>query len=244
MADETTRGRPRRQGRKAPTRPQRLEIAEYDPLNYSSLARSCLVQLQVQPVHPLPLTVTFRGAGVYALYYKGSLEAYAEYVASEGQNPEKPIYVGKAEPTGGRKGAASGAATQGEELVRRIRSHVRSLDAVDSLSPDEFVCRFLVVVPLWIRMVERFLIEETRPPWNGSLDGFGIHDPGGNRSPIVSWWDAMHPGRPVALGWKAKIQYVRSREQAEGRLRDWLARPESERPVKIDDDDDQSTEDE
>jgi len=53
----------------------------------------------------------------------------------------------------------------------------------------------------------------------------------------------MHPGRPEALGWRANVQYVRSQEQALQRLRDWLARPEAERPVVIDDEDLENTPD-
>jgi hypothetical protein len=188
-------------------------------------------------MYPLPLSAVFNGAGVYALFYTGSLEAYSEYVSPSGEQPARPIYVGKAEPTGARKGAATGAATRGQELLSRLRQHTRSLGAVDNLNVSDFQCRFLVVVPLWIRMVERFLIEQTRPPWNGSLDGFGLHDPGKNRSPDVSWWDAMHPGRPTRLKWKANIQYTRTQDDAAHRFREWLAQPEESRAIVLEDDD-------
>jgi hypothetical protein len=63
-------------------------------------------------------------------------------------------------------------------------------------------------------MAERLLIERYRPIWNVCLDGFGLNDPGRERSPVVSWWDAMHPDRPAALGWKARIQRIRTVDDA------------------------------
>ena len=213
--------------------PSIQETEEYDPLDYANLARSCVVQLLSQPIHPLPLQRRFRGAGVYALFYTGGFPPYTP-VRSDPSNPIQPIYVGKAEPTGARKGAASGSATRGTELYSRLRQHVRSIAAVENLRVEDFLCRYLVVVPLWIRMVERFLIEDRRPPWNGVLDGFGLHDPGRGRSPEVSWWDAMHPDRPARLNWKANIQRTRTVEDAARELEAWLTSPT--RPVIVHED--------
>lgn len=208
--------------------------SEYDPLDYVNLARSCVLELLRQPVLELPLRRSFRGAGVYALFYAGDFPPYAPFGSMDQEEFMRPIYVGKAEPSGSRMGAASGEATRGNELYRRIQQHIRSIGAVGNLQIDDFRCRYLVVVPLWIRMVERFLVEDRRPPWNGCLDGFGLHDPGRGRSPVVSWWDAMHPGRPRALGWKANVQFSRDQQAAERRLREWLALPQERRPVAID----------
>lgn len=204
---------------------------EYDPLDYANLARSCVLELLKQPLYSLPLSRRFRGAGVYALFYTGEFEPYSEYRVAEQADATRPIYVGKAEPSGARMGAASGQATRGNELYNRIRQHTRSLGAVNNLRAEDFLCRYLVVVPLWIRMVERFLIEDRQPPWNGCLDGFGLHDPGKGRSPEVSWWDAMHPGRPTGLRWKADIQYTRDEKAAERWLREWLSRKPEDRPL-------------
>ncbi len=63
------------------------------------------------------------------------------------------------------------------------------------------------------------------PISNGPLDGFGLNDPGRERSPVVSWWDAMHPDRPAALGWKARIQRTRTLDEAIVRMQDWLVAP-------------------
>lgn len=158
------------------------QLPEYDPLDYANLGRSCVVELLNQPVHELPLAQPFRGAGVYALYYTGDFAPYAP-IRSDFDDPRQPIYVGKADPAGARKGARTAGAAARSELWGRIANHVRSIQAVENLRLEDFRCRYLVVVPLWIRMVERFLIEQQRPIWNGLLDGFGLHDPGGARSP-------------------------------------------------------------
>lgn len=208
-------------------------LPEYDPLDYGNLARSCVLELLNQPVHTLPLEPPFWGAGVYALFYLGDFPAYAP-VQSDADRLTQPIYVGKADPAGARKGKKSGSQALRSELWGRIDEHTWSIGAVQNLRLEDFRCRYLVVKPIWIRMVERFLIEDRKPAWNGCLDGFGLHDPGGERSPIVSWWDAMHPGRPHALGWKARIQYIRTQADAERHLREWLDLPPEERPVILD----------
>lgn len=205
-------------------------LVEYDPLDYANLARSCVAQLMGQPIHRLAAVQPFRGAGVYALFYTGDFPPYA---ALRSPDATRPIYVGKADPSGGRKGTATGASATRTELFDRINEHTTSIRAVNNLSEDDFLCRYLAVVPLWIRMVERFLIEEHRPAWNGCLDGFGQHDPGRGRSPIVSWWDAMHPGREIGLGWTGALRRTRTQADAEARLRQWLALPEP--PVILED---------
>lgn len=56
-----------------------------------------------------------------------------------------------------------------------------------------------VVVPVWISLAERFLIEHYRPIWNTVIDGFGNHDPGmGRRNMKRPRWDILHPGREWA----------------------------------------------
>jgi hypothetical protein len=74
-------------------------------------------------------------------------------------------------------------------------------------------------------MAELILIQRYSPIWNGPLDGFGLHDPGAGRSPVVSWWDAMHPGRPQKLKWKANIRFDRSAQEAIERLRAKMVDP-------------------
>lgn len=233
MAESSNPKRPRRQT-KLPD--SDITTAPYDPLNYANLARSCVLELLEQPIEALLLERTFNGAGVYALFYVGDFEPYRAYRIDDVASSGRPIYVGKADPKGGRTGYEKGAVSQKRELYDRIREHGRSLNAVENLRLADFYCRYLVVEPLWIRIVERFLIEDFRPPWNGCLGGFGIHNPGGNRPQEISWWDAMHPDRPQALKWKVPLKYTRDHDDAKRRLRAWLARPLEQRQVTVDDD--------
>lgn len=72
----------------------------------------------------------------------------------------------------------------------------------------------MAVVPVWITLAERFLIEHYKPVWNVCLEGFGDHDPGkGRRDSQRSWWDALHPGR----SWAHKL-IRRDAEEAQAKV--------------------------
>ena len=187
------------------------ELTPYDPLDYSSLTVNLVRELMCQAVSALPLGGSFGGPGVYALFYDGDDELYAPLRSSDAT---LPIYVGKAVPKGARKGGTA-LDESAPVLHGRIREHVRSLEAANNLRLDDFSCRYLVVVPLWITMAERFLIEHYRPCWNVCIEGFGVHDPGmGRRAGRRSLWDTLHPGRP----WSEKLQ-PRSEEEAKELVR-------------------------
>ena len=84
-------------------------------------------------------------------------------------------------------------------LRRRLREHARSVEAAENLNVADFTYKHMAVVPVWITLAERFLIEHYKPVWNLCLDGFGDHDPGsGRRDSQRSWWDTLHPGRSWA----------------------------------------------
>ena len=114
---------------------------EYNPLDYQNLTRHCVDELMRRGPFELPLKQDFFGAGVYALFYKGSDPIYAK-VSSP--NAEWPIYVGKAVPPGGRKGGGKPAA-QSKSLSGRLAEHTASIKAASNLSTDDFLCRYLVV---------------------------------------------------------------------------------------------------
>lgn len=190
---------------------------EYDPLDYENLTINLVRELMSRGPWPLPLTESFTGPGVYALFYRGSFPVYAS-VRSE--TSDHPIYVGKAVPPGARKGARS--TEDAKTLFGRIVEHSQSIQAARNLSIEDFTCRFLIVVPLWITMAERFLIEHYRPLWNACLDGFGLHDPGkGRHAGEASWWDTLHPGR----GWATRLQQTKTAAQAEERVRNFTNPP-------------------
>ena len=167
----------------------------YDPLDYNNLARSVVDALLNSPSIVLPPADSFRGSGVYALYYRGALSYYSKIASSH----STPIYVGKAVPSGARKGSTDTDLARSTALYRRLRDHAKSIGLAENLDLVDFQCRFLVVVPVWITLAERFLLDHYRPVWNTIIDGFGNHDPGrGRRSMRRPRWDIVHPGRPWA----------------------------------------------
>lgn len=199
------------------------EFREYNPLDYENLTRNCVDELMKRGPSPLPPVERFPGAGVYALFYRGSFPPYAPI---RSPNASHPIYVGKAIPPGSRKGRITipGSTTGSDSLFVRLSEHAASIGAAENLDISDFLCRFLVVTPLWITMAERFLIEHYRPIWNVCLDGFGLHDPGSGRTPVISWWDALHPGRV----WKAELRRTRTMADAIAYLAHCLKSPPAE----------------
>lgn len=186
---------------------------EYNPLDYANLTRNCVTELMRRGPFKLPLDHKFSGAGVYALFYTGSNPAYAKIRTADAS---WPIYVGKAVPPGARKGGGGKASSP---LQSRIGQHVASIEATKTLRIEDFVCRYLVVTPLWITMSERFLLEHYRPVWNLCLEGFGNHNPGSGRlEGEITWWDAFHPGRH----WSGGLRQTRTTKDAEKRLGDFL----------------------
>lgn len=148
----------------------------------------------------MPPAQPFEGAGIYAIYYRGSFPAYARIA---GGRVEVPIYVGKAVPAGARKGGFGLGAAPGEVLSRRLAEHANSIDQARNLRLQDFLCRYLVVEDIWIPLGEQLLIEKFAPVWNRLVDGFGNHDPGrGRYQQRRSAWDVIHPGRD----WAARLQ--------------------------------------
>ncbi len=197
---------------------------EYNPLDYDNLTRNLVRELMSRGPYPLPLETPFEGAGVYALFYNGSFEPYHPV-----RSPKAtlPIYVGKAVPAGARKGSRS--AGPGSALHNRLSEHVASVEAAGNLDIADFRCRFLVVTPLWITMAERFLLEHFQPVWNVCVEGFGNHDPGkGRHQGEISWWDALHPGRP----WAKRLRQTRTSVEARRMLADFLGANPPDRQAK------------
>ena len=186
----------------------------YDPLDYDNLARSVVDALLAAEQAASPPSETFEGAGVYAVYYHGSFEGYNSIVNAD---PLTPIYVGKAVPAGARKGSSHMGG--GCELYKRLKEHSKSIGQVKNIRLEDFTCRYLVVVPVWITLAERFLVEHYRPVWNVAIDGFGNHAPGaGRRSMKRPRWDILHPGRP----WANELAPEETFDQVLQRLKQFL----------------------
>lgn len=172
----------------------------FNPLDKKQLAISVGDALLGAELHPLPPRRKFAGAGVYAIYYFGQSPIYKKLITSNSASEcPAPIYVGKAIPTGGRKGGLEFDATKGTVLYKRLCEHAESIRQTGNLSVSDFKCRYLVVDDIWIPLGESLLIRQFHPIWNVAIDGFGNHDPGaGRHKQQRSPWDVLHPGRSWA----------------------------------------------
>lgn len=147
------------------------------------------------PIESLPPEEKFEGGGVYAIYYKGKLPQYRKIYK---QNPDFPIYVGKAVLPGWRQGRGSIKENE-PALYRRLNEHAKSITAAENLNVVDFSCRFVVFQDQeadLISTVKAAMIRKYNPLWNSHIDGFGNHDPGkGRYEQAKSEWDVLHPGR-------------------------------------------------
>ena len=174
----------------------------YNPLEKKNLGKSVVDFLLKQKAVPLGGVGRFTGAGVYAIYYNGNFDAYTD-LARWNQNSDEmnlPIYIGKAVPSGGRKGNIDpNCSASGTALYGRIDEHFKSIEQAINLETADFWCRYLVVDDIWIPLGESLLIQHYRPIWNSLIDGFGNHDPGtGRHRGARPNWDTLHPGRSWA----------------------------------------------
>jgi hypothetical protein len=180
------------------------EPGPYNPLDKKNLGASVAEAMLGRKPRNLDAMVRFQGAGIYAIYYRGDFPAYARLAErNRTTDPLAPIYVGKAIPEGGRKGAGGMAGVATTALFKRLNEHAESIRATTTLRIEDFVCRFLVVDDIWIPLGESLLIAKFAPVWNKLIDGFGNHDPGrGRYNGMCARWDVLHPGR----AWAAKCQ--------------------------------------
>jgi len=177
----------------------------YNPLDKLNLGKSVAEALLDQKDHPLSEIPAFDGAGIYVIYYFGEFPLYKPLAQANGQAPRWPIYIGKAIPSGSRRGANLFSETKGRWLYNRLSEHRDSIVSVEKQSPDnlkvsDFRAKFLIVDDIWIPLGESLLISTFKPVWNRVLDGFGNHDPGSGRySGLRPLWDSLHPGRGWAM---------------------------------------------
>ena len=177
-------------------------IKPYNPLDKRNLGINVAEAMLSEPIHQFP-PEPFIGAGVYAIYYNGSFKAYQKLSNLNENNYNIPIYVGKAVPSGARKGGLGMNVDHGLALYNRLSEHYVSISKATNLNINDFVFRFLVVDDIWIPLTESMLIEQFKPLWNRCIDGFGNHDPGkGRYQQQKSPWDCIHEGRE----WANKLQ--------------------------------------
>lgn len=176
------------------------ESKPYNPLDTDNLGESLVRQLILMDPVRMDKLETFPGAGVYAIYYTGDHPAYVDLAkANKDAAFKQAIYVGKAIPSGGRKGTVALGNVTGRYLHKRLSEHAESLKAASNLDVTDFYARWLVVEPIWIPLIETLMINRSACVWNAVVEGFGNHNPGKNRSSGTrTKWDTMHPGRQWA----------------------------------------------
>lgn len=172
----------------------------YNPLDTFNLARSIEAEILNQPRRPLAEFRQAQGAGVYAIYYGGPHPSYEPLARTLDTKVEKPIYVGKAIPVGGRIGGLTRDATVGRRLGERLGIHADSINEARNLQLSDFSARALVVEDVWIALGENMLIQQFQPVWNVVASGFGNKAPGrGRQDQAMSFWDTLHPGRKHSI---------------------------------------------
>ncbi|MDF8358998.1 Eco29kI family restriction endonuclease [Ensifer adhaerens] len=204
----------------------------YNPLDKLNLGKSVAEALLDQPEHPMSAIPAFEGAGIYAIYYRGDFPPYAPISEANSENLRWPIYIGKAIPSGSRRGSSLFSEAKGRWLFNRLSEHRESISLVeqqgaDNLKIADFVVRFLIVDDIWIPLGESLLIATFKPLWNRVLDGFGNHDPGSGRyNGLRPLWDVLHPGRGWAMKCRARAE---SPEEIQQRVTSFL---EEQRPPR------------
>jgi len=175
-----------------------MTVVPFNPLDKKNLGASVAEALLTKEIHPLGSLPKFVGAGVYAIYYTGNLPIY-ENLSKMNRNGAFlwPIYVGKAVPSGSRRGIETEKEME-PALLKRLREHAASIKNT-ALNIEDFHCRFLVVDDIWIPLGESLIITRFTPVWNTLVDGFGNHTPGSGRAKgMRPKWDTLHPGRKWA----------------------------------------------
>lgn len=205
----------------------------YNPLDKNHLADSIAREFFKRELHPLPPS-PFPGAGIYAIYYRGDFCLYNpialsckkyESAVEKGIQPAgitqpMPLYIGKSDPPGSRKGLYVGAAEEADatlpeeeaqelltetpkhrRLFARLTKHAKSIGMTRNLRLEDFRCRYMLVDEIWVPLGEARLVATFTPLWNVLIEGFGSNPEGGGRKDTArSVWDILHPGRKEDLG--------------------------------------------
>ena len=172
---------------------KKRDVQTFPSKKLEKVANSVVKFLERSPYHSLPIS-KFVGCGVYALFYRGDLDFYRDLT----DDPNRPIYVGKAVPKGWRSGRTS-TEENPTNLWKRIQEHSNSISQAQNLSLVDFECKYIVLDIDLIAFAEAKLIRTYKPLWNCVVDGFGNHHPGTTRfNQAKPDWDVVHPGRPRA----------------------------------------------
>ena len=173
----------------------------YNPLERRNLEASIAKALLARKPLSLASLQSFNGAGIYAIYYKGSFPLYEPLVnRNKRQTFPTPIYVGKAIPRRTRKNSTNiFGVTKTKVLFRHLKNHASCIKAAKNLKTADFLYQFLIVDEMWIAAGESLLIAKFAPIWNNTINGFGDQESGRGRNRCIKpRWDVLHPGRAWA----------------------------------------------
>ncbi len=110
----------------------------YNPLDKLNLGKSVVEALLETGSVGLEDVSAFGGAGIYSIYYHGPFEPYRPIAGLDDTLGQTPIYVGKAVPSGSRKGASLTTSSTGKWLCNRIVEHRDSIKAAQNLGLHHF----------------------------------------------------------------------------------------------------------
>ena len=150
----------------SPTKPFDREEHLFRSPELADLLKNAIRFFNGTPVYELPPTQNFKGSGVYAIYYTGEFELYERISQVNRISYDLPIYVGKAIPSGARRGKGG---KEGASLFKRISEHTQSIHATDNLEPSDFHCRFIIIPheeEALIAPIESAIIKQYNPLWN------------------------------------------------------------------------------
>ena len=208
-----------------PVQGSSTDIGAYNPLDLRVLAENMARVVLEQPVHPLGDVPSFKGAGVYIIYYTGDHPLYTMISAKNRDNKwDQPIYIGEAARKGARKGGVLAEGPPGPAIWGRLKNHAQSIREVQDLEIGDFWCRYLAIEDFFIPLCESLLIDRYTPVWNKVVDGFGNKTLGINRKvrQAISMWDLLHQGRKGA-GTSARKKEPRTRDEVIQRVHDYLS---------------------
>ncbi len=199
------------------------ETSPFNPIAIPNIALNLALEVLEQPLHPLPPEERPVGAGVYLIYYRGDFESYLPF--QEVRYEKLPIYVGKADRKGMRKGFKFDP-PQRFEIAGRLRNHVASIEKSENLKLPDFFCRYLCVEDSFIGLAESILVSIFDPLWNRILDGFRNNPTGGPRSAqAMSKWDKFHPGRARGSG-EIKLDITELSERVDSYFKEYQGMPD------------------
>ena len=152
------------------TLPFEREKHLYKRDDFEEICKDAMRFFSGTPAVVFPPPESFKGAGLYALYYIGKTGLYQRFGLEINRTEYAvPIYVGKAEPSGWRQSRDLSVEADGTKLYPRLVQHSRTIASAKNLKVSDFVCRLMIFegpIKGMIASVEAALIAKHRPLWH------------------------------------------------------------------------------